>query len=79
MSNVIPFGIALVKKQLDALSEEALFQMRSLLLSNENIDLKGPEWGAWIDRNRVAEKPGVGLDLTEGTKNEKNNIIKFPA
>jgi len=46
-----------MRGKIDALTDEQLFQMRLLLLENENIDLKSPEWGTWIDTNRVEQEP----------------------
>jgi len=51
--NVISFTTFENRKKLKDLPEETLFQMRLLLLENENIDLKHPMWGVWLDQNQI--------------------------
>jgi hypothetical protein len=67
MSEVVPFvKYKEMRVKIDALTDEQLFQMRLLLLENENIDLKSPEWGTWIDTNRVEqEPPRPGADIVD--------------
>ena len=51
--NIVPCLALEQRRKLKNLPEETLFQMRLLLLQNENIDLKKPMWGMWLDKNRV--------------------------